>query len=92
MSEQKFLEMAKSIGELTEAKNAAYGDSFGQCEQFVKLLWPDGVKPEQYTDMLAVVRIFDKLKRIATNKDALGESPYRDIAGYAILGAVKDSK
>lgn len=37
--------------------------------------------------VLITVRIFDKLKRIATDRDALGESPYRDIAGYGILGA-----
>lgn len=40
--------------------------------------------------MLCLVRILDKMFRIATDKDALGESPYRDIAGYGILGAVKD--
>jgi len=31
----------------------------------------------------------DKLFRIATDKDALGESTYRDIAGYGILGAFR---
>ena len=36
--------------------------------------------------MLAVVRIVDKLFRIATDKDAFGESPFKDIAGYGILG------
>jgi hypothetical protein len=40
--------------------------------------------------MLCVVRIFDKLKRIATNKDAFGESPYGDIIGYGLLGLHKD--
>ncbi|MBW2598588.1 MAG: hypothetical protein JRC60_00445 [Deltaproteobacteria bacterium] len=38
---------------------------------------------------MAVTRIIDKLFRIATDKDALGESPYHDIAGYGILGAMK---
>jgi hypothetical protein len=31
----------------------------------------------------------DKLFRIATARDALGESPYRDIAGYGLLGAAR---
>ena len=35
----------------------------------------------------AVVRVLDKLFRIATDRDALGESPWRDIAGYGLLGA-----
>ena len=34
--------------------------------------------------------MIDKLFRIATRKDAFGESPYRDIAGYALLGLVSD--
>lgn len=36
--------------------------------------------------MLAITRIVDKLFRIATDKDAFGESPFKDIAGYGILG------
>jgi hypothetical protein len=36
--------------------------------------------------MLAVTRIVDKLFRIATDKDAFGENPFKDIAGYGILG------
>jgi hypothetical protein len=47
----------------------------------------DGLQPEQYGDALLQVRIFDKQKRIATDRDALGESPYEDISGYGILGA-----
>jgi hypothetical protein len=39
-----------------------------------------------------LVRIFDKQMRIATRKDYAGESPYRDIAGYGILGAAKDDR
>ena len=46
--------------------------------------------PEQYGDMLAITRIIDKLFRVATKKDAFGESPFKDIAGYGILGAAND--
>jgi hypothetical protein len=27
------------------------------------------------------------MMRIATDRDAMGESPFRDIGGYAVLGA-----
>jgi len=40
--------------------------------------------------MLAVVRVIDKLFRVATNSGAFGESPFRDVAGYAILMASMD--
>jgi hypothetical protein len=81
---------AAEIGALVTAKNEAYGDSFAKCGEFLRLLYPEGITPPQYDDALAMVRIFDKQMRIATRKDAFGESPYRDIAGYGILGAVKD--
>ena len=42
--------------------------------------------------MLAITRIVDKLFRIATKKDAFGESPFKDIAGYGILGVANDQE
>lgn len=81
----KYQFIGESIGKLVDEKNQAYGDSFHKAGDFLKILYPNGVQPEQYSDMLAIVRIFDKLMRIATDKDALGENPFRDIGGYAIL-------
>ena len=86
----KYKELAERIGNLVDDKNAAYGSSFDQAGDFLKLLYPDRIPVDSYTDMLCVVRIFDKLKRIATRKDAFGESPYGDIVGYGLLGLYKD--
>lgn len=80
-----YLEIAKQIGELVERKNKAYGSAFERAGDFLKILYPHGVKPEQYTDMLALVRVFDKQMRIANRKDAFGENPWVDITGYGIL-------
>lgn len=82
--------VAAEMGDLTAEKNAAYGDSFYVSGQVLALLYPDGVQPAQYGDMLAVARIIDKLGRIATRKDAFGESPFKDIAGYGLIGVVAD--
>jgi hypothetical protein len=88
-----YKQIGLEIGELVEIKQRAYGDSFSKCGEFLKLLYPNGVQPDQYQDMLTIVRIFDKLMRIATDKDALGESPYRDIVGYGLLAvAAQESK
>ena len=84
--------LGQKIGELVQSKNAAYGDSFSNSGKILAILYPNGVKPEQYTDMLTVVRILDKLARVATRKDAFGESPFKDIAGYGILGYAKDGE
>lgn len=79
----------RQVGELVTEKQAAYGDSFGRSGEVLRQLYPDGIQPEQYDDMLAVVRIVDKLFRIATDRDALGESPFKDITGYGLLGLAR---
>ena len=86
----KFESVGKELGLLVEEKNAAYGNSFGQANKILETLYPQGIKPDQYLDLLAIVRVIDKLFRIANKKDAFGESPWRDICGYAILGVAND--
>ena len=80
-----FREIGEEIGEVVTRKNKVYGNSFGKSADFIRLLYPDGIRPDQYDDVLLLARIFDKLVRIATGaKDE--ENPYFDIAGYAVLG------
>jgi len=78
-------DIAAIIAATVERKQAAYGDSFGKAGAIMAILYPAGVPVERLDDALAVVRVIDKLFRIATDRDALGESPWRDIAGYALL-------
>lgn len=74
-----------AIGRLVQEKQAAYGDSFNRACEILRVLYPGGVSPDKYRDFLAVTRVIDKLFRIATDKDAFGESPWRDVAGYSLL-------
>lgn len=86
---KKYRDIGQAIGALVDEKQRAYGDSFGKSGAVMKILYPDGIPLEKIDDALAVVRVVDKLFRIATDRDAFGESPWRDIAGYAILGAAR---
>ena len=79
-------QLGRELGVLVERKQRAYGDSFGRSAAFLRLLYPHGILPAQYDDVLVSVRIFDKLARLATGNDPDGESPYQDIAGYGLLG------
>jgi len=83
--DSKFMTIATKLGKLLEVKNEAYGNAFSKTTEILNILYPDGIKPEQYQDLGLVIRILDKLSRIAQNNDPLGESPFQDIAGYAIL-------
>ena len=81
---EHFRKVADKLGNLYEAKNKAYGNSFG--ETFKKL----GL-------ISAVTRISDKYNRLcnlATNPDIdnLGESiddTLRDLASYAIMTIIE---
>lgn len=84
--------MAMDVAELVRDKQAAYGDSFGQSHRIIAVLYPDGIPAEKFTDALTIVRILDKLFRIATQKEAFGEDPWRDVTGYALLAAVREEK
>jgi hypothetical protein len=77
--------LGAAVGYLVAEKQRAYGDAFGKSGQVLALLYPDGIPGAKLDDALAVVRVVDKLFRVATDRDALGESPWRDIAGYALL-------
>ena len=88
----KFEKIATEIGKLVDKKDKAYGSSFLKSEKILQILYPNGIEPAQYKDMLAITRIIDKLFRVATRKEAFGESPFKDIAGYGILGVATDEE
>jgi len=83
-----FKQIATELGELVTAKNKAYGDSFARSGEVLKIMYPNGVKPEQYADLLCLTRILDKLFRIANGQM---EDSYEDLAGYSILGIHRQS-
>jgi hypothetical protein len=91
MSQKNYEKIGTEIGRLVKEKNRAYGDSFGQSCKILEVLYPKGVPVEQYRDALAIIRVIDKLFRLANNRDAFGESPWRDICGYSILGVANSA-
>ncbi len=84
--------LAAAVGRVVAEKQAAYGDSFGKSGAVMRILYPTGIPPEKLDDALTIVRILDKLFRVATDKDAFGESPFKDILGYALLAVARASK
>ena len=81
-----FAEIGDKVGKLVSDKQRAYGDSFSRSGECLRQMFPEGIKPEQYDDLLTITRIIDKLFRIANNPTAFDENPYQDIVGYGLLG------
>ena len=84
---ERIRQTAREVGEITAIKSEAYGDSAGTAGAILAILWPDGVPVDRYGDMLLVVRVLDKLSRLAHDPAAFGESPWLDVCGYGLVGA-----
>jgi len=84
MSRGHYEQVGAAIGRIVDKKNTAYGDSFHKSGDILRIYYPRGIRPDQYDDMLAMVRIIDKQFRIATNKNAFGENPWEDLTGYGV--------
>ena len=82
---KSYKEIAVEVADLVETKQAQYGNAFGKSEEILRVLYPNGVSPENYTSLLTVTRILDKLFRVATQDASDTEDPWRDICGYALL-------
>ena len=79
-------EIGKHIGALVDTKNKQYGDAFSKTGDFLEILYPTGIEVEDYDNVLALVRIFDKMMRIANGNQG-DENAWNDLAGYGILMA-----
>lgn len=77
-------DLTKELGELLEDKDKKYGSSTTVSGTMLRLLYPEGVPVNQYQNVTLLVRIFDKMKRIATG--ASDENSWQDIAGYGVQG------
>jgi hypothetical protein len=93
---QSYEALAGEIGRLTDTKSKQYGDSAERAEKIMKVLYPNGVPVEAFRNALLIVRMCDKLCRIATQDttgvDGGGEDAWRDMAGYSLIGAKRNTE
>jgi hypothetical protein len=87
-----YARIANEVASLLQIKNVAYGNAFDKTTAILELLYPNGIPKECFRDVHVIVRVLDKLSRIAQNNDPLGESPWQDITGYSILAQTAQLK
>lgn len=91
-----FEQMGQDIGAFTDTKQKAYGNSVDKAFELMKVFLREyRNKDNTYTipesllkHLLLQVRIIDKQNRLFSNPDGdlMGESPYKDITGYGMIG------
>lgn len=92
MENNKYAAAALEIANLIALKQEAYGCAFDNAHKILEVLYPNGIAPEDYKQLLTITRVIDKLFRIATNNDPVfQEDPWRDICGYALLSLGKSN-
>lgn len=90
---ERLRESGETITDTVVEKNLAYGDAINKVATIMMVLFPNGIQPRQYMDMLLLVRDLDKTCRIADgDPTAFGESPWKDKAGYGICGMAVHSE
>ncbi len=83
--------IALEIARLVTTKQIQYGDSFSKAYLVMQVLYPNGISSKQMKDALVVVRIIDKLFRVANNN--MGEEDaFQDITGYGLLAVVRNKR
>jgi hypothetical protein len=89
----KHARIGLELGKLVDAKDRAYGQAVAIVPAILRLLYPDGIRPEQYLEAALIVRMEDKICRIARgDARAFKESPWRDICGYSMRGIEMEGK
>ena len=85
-----YQQIAEKLVSTLEEKRKAYGDGFSGVPEILKILYPHGVLPEDYENLLTLTRILDKIYRISNNDTT--EDPWLDIAGYSFLAMRERTK
>lgn len=86
MVDPTFETLGQKVGSLVDQKSASYGDSIRSAAKMLQLLFPDGIRSDQYCDVVILSRMWDKFSRLAHDPEAFGENPYEDIVGYGLRG------
>lgn len=81
-----YINKAEEIARLVTNKQKQYGNAISSTGEFLKSLYPNGITPEQYEDLGILVRMYDKMKRIANGNQG-EENAWNDLMGYALLKA-----
>jgi len=85
MLENLYEKLGARVGAVVDLKNKEYGDSINDTNNFLQILFPAGIPVDAYQEIGLIIRIFDKIKRIA-NGNLGEENAWKDLAGYALLG------
>jgi len=71
---------------VVEEKNREYASAFQKVSEILNILFPNGIPTSKYHDVAILIRVLDKICRIATANDKdVKKDAWLDITGYGLL-------
>ena len=71
---------------VVEEKNREYGSAFQKVSEILSILFPNGIPTNKYHDVAILIRVLDKICRIASANDKnVKKDAWLDICGYGLL-------
>lgn len=77
--------IAEGVAELVLQKQKEYGNGVLRSNRMMLQLFPDGIPAAKYRDAFTLVRLMDKISKIAADENSATGEPWRDIAAYSLL-------
>ena len=78
--------IARDVASMVKEKNRGYGSAFQKVSHILSILFPNGIPASKYHDVAILVRVLDKICRIATANDkGVKKDAWLDIVGYGLL-------
>ena len=78
--------IASDVAIIVEEKNKDYGSAFQKVSEILTILFPNGIPVNKYHDVAILIRVLDKVCRIANaNSKDVKKDAWLDICGYALL-------
>ena len=78
--------VASDVAVIVEEKNKEYDSAFEKVSKILFILFPNGIPTNKYHDAAILIRVLDKVCRIAnTNDKGVKKDAWLDICGYALL-------
>ena len=71
---------------IVKEKNKEYGSAFQKVSEILTILFPNGIPTNKYHDVAILIRVLDKVCRIASANDKdVKKDAWLDLTGYGLL-------
>ena len=78
--------ISRDVVSIVKEKNREYGSAFQKVSHILSILFPNGIPTNKYHDVAILVRVLDKVCRIASANDKdVKKDAWLDIVGYGLL-------